>query len=259
MDFIEINKFSTLHNGKNIIFCKTDYILDEFKNIERLDNDVILITGNSDYPIDEKNFNLRPNNIIKWYAQNALVNNDILEPLPLGLENKIPSNRDGHGIGYYERVLEKERLLSRNLNITPTKKIYSNFNINTNYEYRKNVKNICVNSPHIDWEDSNLTLDNFFTNILNYESVICPIGNGIDTHRLWEVLYSNRIPITIKVGNYKIYELYEKLPIIILNEIDELNDFNLLNNKIKEIKSKNINLEILDFNFWENKINRNDK
>lgn len=254
MDFIQINKFSSLHNGKNIIFCKTDYILEEFKNIRKINNDVILITGNSDYAIDDKIFNLKPNNVIKWYAQNALVNDNILIPLPLGLENKTPSIREGHGIGYYDRVSEKENLLSRNLQISPTKKIYSNFNIDTNFSYRKIIKEICINSPHINWEDYNLTLDNFFTNILDYESVICPIGNGIDTHRLWEVLYSNRIPITIKVGDYKIYELYKKLPIVILNNINELTDISLLNNKIIEIKSKKTNLEILDFNHWKNEI-----
>jgi hypothetical protein len=253
-DFIQINKFSSLHNGKDIIFCKTDYILEEFKNIEKSKNDIILITGNSDYSIDDRVFNLKPNNIVKWYAQNALVNHHILEPLPLGLENKNPSLRDGHGIGYYDRVSEKETLLSRNLNISPNKKIYSNFNINTNYHYRKTIKDVCYNSPHITWEDSNLTLTEFFNNILNYESVICPIGNGIDTHRLWEVLYSNRIPITIKVGDYKIYELYKKLPIIILNNIEELYDIETISYKINEIKSKKYDLEILDFNFWKNKI-----
>ena len=132
IDGIKINKFSDLHDGKNIIFCKTDFLSKEFENISNLPNDVVLITGNSDYPIDHHKFNKRPKNIKKWYAQNSLVHDDILVPLPIGIENKLPSVRGGHGIGYLDRVTEKENLLSRELNVTPTKNIYANFNINTN-------------------------------------------------------------------------------------------------------------------------------
>lgn len=63
MDFLQLNKFSELHDGKNIIFCKTDYIISEFNYIKNLKNDVILITGNSDYPITDDLANLAPKNI----------------------------------------------------------------------------------------------------------------------------------------------------------------------------------------------------
>ena len=254
MELIQINKFSELHDNNKIIFCKTDFILSEFEKIKNLNHDVILISGNSDYSIDDRLISLCPKNVKKWYAQNVLSNNPILEPLPIGLENKLPSLRDGHGVGYLDRVTEKENLLSRKIDTLPSKKIYSNFNINTNLRYRSKIKQICLGSNHIDWEESNLTLKGFFDKILDYESVVCPIGNGIDTHRLWEVLYSNRIPITIKVGNFKIYDLYKKLPIVILeNEID-LYDLTLIEEKISEIKNSKFNLEILDCSFWKNKI-----
>jgi hypothetical protein len=252
MDFIQINKFSKLHDGNKIIFCKTDFIFEEFKNIGKIPHDVILITGNSDYPIDEHRFHSKPNNIKKWYAHNALINDEILIPLPIGLENKLESVRPGHGVGYYDRVSEKELLLSRSIITHPTKKYYSNFNISTNYQYRLKIKNICIDSPHIDWEESNLSLTEFFNKILEYDAVICPIGNGVDTHRLWEVLYSNRIPITIKVGDFKIYELYEKLPIILLDDENDLYNEKLLDEKLNEIKNKQYDMSLLDFSYWEN-------
>jgi hypothetical protein len=252
MDFIQINKFSKLHNEDKVIFCKTDFIFEEFKNIEKIPHDVILITGNSDYPIDEYRFYSKPNNIKKWYAQNALINDEILIPLPIGLENKLGSIRSGHGVGYYDRVSEKESLLSRSIITHPTKKYYSNFSIETNYLYRLKIKNICINSPHIDWEESNLSLTEFFNKILEYDAVICPIGNGVDTHRLWEVLYSNRIPITIKVSDFKIYELYEKLPIIMLDDENDLYNEKLLDEKLNEIKNKQYDMSLLDFSYWEN-------
>jgi hypothetical protein len=243
-----------LHNDKNIIFCKTDFILSEFNKIKCLDNNVILITGNSDYAIDDNIIVNLPHNVIKMYSQNALSFHNKLRPIPIGLENKIESFRIGHGIGYYDKVLEKEYLISNKLNIKPTKKFYSNFNIYTNISHRKKIKEICINTKHIDYDDANLPLDIFYNKILDYECVVCPVGNGVDTHRLWEVLYLGRIPITIKVGNYKIYELYEKLPIIILdNEMQLVNEFFLIQ-EMEKIKKINYDNNLLDVNYWINLI-----
>lgn len=254
IDFLQINKFSDLHDKNRIVFCKTDFLFDEFENISKLPNDVVLVTGNSDYPIDYNRFSNRPKNVKKWYAQNALINHDILVPLPLGLENRLPSVRQGHGIGYLDRVTEKENLLNRNLNVIPSKNIYANFNINTNPSYRRSVMDYINKCEFIDWEPSNLTLESFFNKILEYKMVLCPIGNGVDTHRLWEVLYSGRIPITIKVGDYKIYELYEKLPIIILNNLNELRNKNLINYEYEKIIKKDWDKNILETSWWKNKI-----
>jgi hypothetical protein len=253
-EIIQLNKFSILHDAAKIIFCKTDFLLNEFKYIESLKNEVILISGNSDYPITNDLVNLIPKNIKFWYAQNVLTYHDKIKPIPMGIENKNESIRPGHGVGYSERVQLKENLLSRDFYIKPSKKIYSNFQVSTNFFHRQQVKEISKNCEFIDWRDPNLSLENFFNEILEYEMVICPAGNGVDTHRIWEVLYSKRIPITIKVGNFKIYELYSKLPIIILDKIDDLKNFDLINEKYDSIKKTQSNLNMIDMNYWINKI-----
>jgi hypothetical protein len=256
MDFLQINKFSQLHDGSKIIFCKTDFLIDEFNSIRKLENDVILITGNSDYPIDKSRFFNVPKNIKKWFGQNILYDDEILEPIPIGIENKLESSRKGHGVGYYDRVKLKEELLLNKIEKTPTKKIYSNFNIFTNFSHRSKVREISMKYDHIDWEEPNLSLDTFFNKILDYEMIVCPSGNGLDTHRLWEILYSNRIPITIKMGNYKIYNLYKTLPIIVLEDISELKDIDLINEKYVKIKKNNYNLDILNSEHWINLIKK---
>ncbi len=254
MEIIELNKFSNLHDSEKIIFCKTDFISSELENISRLPNKVILITGNSDYPITDHNTKNLPENIIKWYAQNALTFHEKIEPIPMGIENRFDCNREGHGIGYFDRVELKENLINRNLSVTPTKNIYANFQVSTNFSHRIQVRDVCSTSIHIDWEEPNLNLENFFNKILEYKMVVCPAGNGVDTHRLWEVIYSNRIPITIKVGEYKIYDLYKKLPIVILDNIEQLMDLSLINEKYEESKNNFKNIDMIDFNFWKNEI-----
>jgi hypothetical protein len=251
IDYIEINKLSHLHDGENIFFCKTDYILEDFETIRNINHPVTLITGNSDYAITDNIVSVAPKNIAAWYAQNALSNSEVLHPLPIGLENKLPSVRKGHGIGYFERASEKENLLNQNnSNNLENKFIYANFNINTNYNYRSIVRDYCVESSFIDWQESNLNLKDFFDTIKNYKMVVCPAGNGVDTHRLWEVLYSNRIPITIITGNYKIYELYKKLPIILLENINQLLDKDFIIQQYDLCMSKTWDFSLLDINKW---------
>jgi hypothetical protein len=256
--YIEINKLSRLHNGSSIFFCKTDYLLSEFENIKRQNNNVILITGNSDYAITDQILALAPKNIKKWYAQNAISNSPILEPLPIGLENKLPSAREGHGIGYFDRATLKESLLEKvNLNNKePTKLVYANFNINTNHNYRNPIKAICQNVSFIDWEEPGLSLNSFFDKVLEYKMILCPAGNGLDTHRLWEVIYCNRIPVTFKVGNYKLYELYNKLPIILLENNKDLMNHSLVEKKYAECINKKYDMSILDISTLINKIEK---
>jgi len=252
MNFFELNKLSYLHNGYDTFFCKTDYLLEDFKTISKLKNEVILITGNSDYAIVDHLIEIAPKNIKKWYATNCLANSNVLTPIPLGLENKEVSQRKTHGIGYLERASQKEQLLRRGLIINPNKFIYANFKIETNPSYRIPCKEICKKIKHIDLEENELSLEIFFNRILEYKMVFCPIGNGIDTHRLWEVLYSNRIPIIIKIGDFKIYQLYEKLPIVILDKIEDLNNKDLIEYKVSKLNFNNLNM--LDTNYWINNI-----
>ena len=80
--------------------------------------------------------------------------------------------------------------------------------------------------------------------------VVCPAGNGVDTHRLWETLYSGRIPITVVVGEYKIYELYKQLPIILLNNIDQLVDKDFIMQEYNRCLSQTWDRSLLDVNSW---------
>jgi hypothetical protein len=253
-NFFQINKLSVLHNNQTVFFCKTDYLLEDFNTIQQLNNDVILITGNSDYAITEDLVKIAPKNIIRWYAQNALPNSEILEPIPIGLENKLESYRLNHGVGYYERTVNRESLIKKYQDYTSLdvnqNKIYANFNINTNVHYRGAVRNIIDGTNHIVWEEPNHSLENYYQKMTEFDMILCPIGNGVDTHRLWEVLYCNRIPVTIKINNFKIYELYNKMPIILLDKIEDLYDIDLILNKKQEIKSKKYDLSILDTNYW---------
>jgi hypothetical protein len=109
-------------------------------------------------------------------------------------------------------------------------------------------------SKYITLDNPTLSLYDMFQKIQDHKMVLCPAGNGIDTHRLWEVLYSHKIPVTIKTGDYKIYKLYKELPIIILDNIENLLNYDLIKNKYDNIINKQYNLEILNSFYWKEKI-----
>jgi hypothetical protein len=82
--------------------------------------------------------------------------------------------------------------------------------------------------------------------------VICPEGNGIDTHRLWEALYLKTIPI-IKKNKISPFLQKANLPILILNDWSDLTKFN--ESKLKSFYAKKkrfFNNNFLNQKYWIN-------
>jgi len=87
---------------------------------------------------------------------------------------------------------------------------------------------------------------------------ICPVGNGLDTHRLWECFYCSVIPIVIKNDFCTNIEKY--IPMIILNNWDEFNIHDIFEKYENIIKQQNglynlyINNKYCWFPFWKEQI-----
>ncbi len=252
MNTFQFNKLSELHNGKTIFFTKTDFIVSDLIEISKLKNDVILISGNSDYVIDNVHLKLIPNNLKVWFATNAIVSHPKIVNIPLGIENYKPALREGHGIGY-DRVKIKDDFISNYVDRSPKGLMYSNFNVHTNPTHRTQVKNICIQSPHITWEEPTLSVENFFDRILDFEAVVCAQGNGPgDNHRIYETLYLNRIPITFNKTLYSL--LHHNFPVVLLDSPEQLLDYDFMVSKINDKKTKVWDKNMLDLNYWKNLI-----
>lgn len=263
MDFIQGEKFvnvadqiySTKHTGteynifnytfnintlKNydIVYTNAHYIDKLFIELNKTDKKIILITHNSDLNITI----LPPKNVIKWYAQNVNIVDDRIESIPIGLEN----NRWFKEINKKGKIMNK---LKENKNFKNL--LYINHNINTNRKEREepykifNDKNWVTLQKGFNGEDYNRYIDNIY----NHKFILCPEGNGIDTHRTWECLYMNTIPIEkININN----KYYTNLPILFVKNWKEITEEFLINEYIK-LSSYN-NLEELLYEYWKNKI-----
>jgi hypothetical protein len=220
-----------INNPKYIYTCTTD--LEIFKEkICYLKNPFILISHNSDNNIiDNELYNYIANHekIIKWYTQNLFFSHPKIDIIPLGLAN---SQWEHGNISYIS-----------NIKINKTNNIYFYFSINTNNEKRKDcylkLKDILEISEEKPPKE-------YFKYLSSFKFAICPEGNGIDTHRLWECFYLKVIPIVIDNIFIRKVEQKYKLPMIILKDWNDL--------KFMKLEYNDYDNTILDFSILRNEI-----
>lgn len=238
---------SSIQNG-DVIFVKTDFILRFFhRYFSRIDKKIILVTHNSDYSASA-NFKkyLNSEKLTAWFTQNPGFVHEKLIPLPIGLENTV----------WYPR----KQLFIKSLNLSTLTawsnrkhSIYINFNPKTNVKHRShladyfssiNIKNMLIVRKKINF-------DEYMTQIGNSKYVLCPRGNGLDTHRFYETLLMGAIPI---VENSTLYPIYKQATVLVVDNFKNL-DQHMLDNPHLFIQNMNFSRSILMSDTWLNKIN----
>jgi hypothetical protein len=214
------------------IFCYSHLINELSTKLNYFKNKFILITHNSDHNVEPTDFMktfLECNNLVKWYAQNLVFHHDKLNLLPIGLANSMWP----HGnLSPFNDIN-----LINNLH-NKSKFIYFNFNINTNVNKRK----LCYDflRDKLEWLDNINPIQNLYR-LKEYRFCICPEGNGVDTHRLWECLYLKVVPIVIDTPFTKILKKYN-IPMVVLDKWDDIFSMNLdyYNYKFDDTKFLNL-------------------
>jgi hypothetical protein len=121
-----IHEINTEYNNPYLIFCYGDQISILAQKISYFSNNFILVTHNSDCEIrntDEIQYILKCDRLDKWYGQNIWFEHPKLHFLPIGIANSMWDHGNLNSF--------QNELFMQNLHIK-TKKIYFNFNINTN-------------------------------------------------------------------------------------------------------------------------------
>ena len=116
-----------------------------------------------------------------------------------------------------------------NLPTNKKKKIYFNFVVNTNVNKRKQCYDVV--SKKVEWL-SFLTPNKNLLRMKDYEFCICPEGNGVDCHRIWEALYLKCVPIVINSPFTETLKRYN-IPLVILDTWKDLDIDDLQYSKYK--------------------------
>jgi len=209
----------------DVVYCHLDYLELLFRLINKLGfSNIKVISTQSDRKITKKIFDQKPECISKWYSVNVAYNHPDLVPIPLG----IASYRNTKSVIYAD-------FIDLNHNKKVKDSIYTNFNVNTNYFHRIKAQKSISNNLHQNLKE-NSAYDTYLVNLHSSEYCIAPWGNGIDTHRFWESLYSETIPVTINCIHY---QSFSDLPVLLLNSYDEIKniqkDFNFLERSIEKL------------------------
>ena len=197
----------------DIVFCHTEVVeifFDFVANIKNLKN-IKLITHQSDRAIDKSLWKLKPNCVSEWYSTNINYKNSDLFSVPIGIGND-----------YIQNYKNEKALLSKHNEgyVNKVSKAYMNFRINTNTVERLRALFDLKDKNWIVLENNVRSLEDYLDTINKFQFTICPWGNGFDTHRMWESLYLNSIPVT---RFHTAYEQFSSLPIIFVNKWSDLN------------------------------------
>ena len=182
-------------------------------------------------------------NLIHWYAQNCIIKHKKISNIPIGLEDRW---RHNNGI-------IRDYVSLRNKKINKISRVLYGFHIENNRDVRKKAHEILSSLSTTDYYRNNSR--KYRKKLSNYQFVACPEGNGIDTHRVWEALYLNVIPIIVeKNGNF----LFQNLPVLKLNKWEDLANYS--ETDLSLIYQKNQNkfkhIKYIWIDYWKKHINK---
>lgn len=242
--FYKLRKF-VVKEG-DIIFTHTgnlDNLFFLLKNVNK-DFNLTLITHQSDKIINEKIYSKKPLCIKSWFALNVDFDNPNLIPLPLGVANEY-----SHG----KNLVKSSNMIKPEMSTYQKDKlsVYLNFNVTTNYLERQWIKDFFDNKKWVEIEDNIIEIEEYRKKVINSTFVMCPPGNGIETHRMWEVLFLGSIPI---VKNNMTYKNLQDLPIYFVDDFKEVTEESL-NKFLKSLSKKpDLNLDKLSILYWHQEI-----
>ena len=242
MIFYKNRKFKIKEN--DIIFCNTHFIKSLFRQLENIKDlrNIKLITHQTDIRITKKLYDTKPKCISEWYSINIDTKENNLIPLPLGVSNDYsPKNPK------YREFKKIKKIESKN------NKIYVNFEINTNRRERFSLYNLYKNRESFFLEKPNLTMTEYLQKLNENLFILCPWGNGYDTHRFWESIYVGSIPITKKHITYDSAALLPNIQVPNYKDID----IERMNNIRLNFDESKFEYEKLTIDWWIRKIKEN--
>ena len=178
----------------------------------------IIFTNLEDTPIDDFILNVIPENVVCISAVNAITHNDKVIPAPYGVQRKMnPSDdRIEQLTQYMEHVPSKPRGL-----------LYVSHNESSNVK-RRGIKNLFYDKDWVEVNEQRVPYNIFLYNLSGSKFMICPVGNAIDCHRNWEVLYMRRVPVMER--DPYLEKLFENYPVLFVDKYSDVTKELLLAN-----------------------------
>lgn len=250
-NWIDIDKlgYESFDNPK-LVYCNSSLInrdkpmlveSDLVEKLKHFKNPFNLILHNSDQNFDSVYKDILDiENCKKIFTQNINCVEPNIIPLPIGIGNSVwdYSNEDF--------------LLDLTFNL-PKKSEFIFFNFRIEGGVRGEYRPQCyeqVKQKGIPFLE-NRPYTEYLNELAKYKYIICPEGNGLDTHRLWEALYLKTIPIAKNNILNRHFSRY--FPIVLVDEWKDL-DIEYLETNYETLSNWK-NYYLLDLDLFLKKIN----
>jgi len=236
---------------ENEIIFVSSWMLDDFQSnvLPHIRNRFVLISHQGDVNIEEKHRALADHQLLKhWFAQNACIRHERITALPIGLEDQ--RRHENGNIHDFRRLRNGKDF--RKSGRTP--RVVRGFSLGTNPDARYPCYRALHRLPLAAdfWWPMNARI--YRQELVKYQFVASPPGNGMDCHRTWEAMYLRVVPIVIRNEmNSSFFEL--GLPMVLVDHWDEIKDWTpeFLDKRYSEL-SPGFDHEALWFSWWEKKI-----
>jgi hypothetical protein len=224
-----------------VVYAKADHTTPLFQQLRKSRSRIVLVTAESDVTIDEALAATKPPQVGAWFSTNA--ESSRVRPLPLGLGNS------------YCEVTNKAAALAEALGKSGPrdKLLYVNFRPSSNPALREPLlANFSARSQG-HWlavRTEAIAPPDFLREMTQHKFVLCPAGNGIDSHRIWEALYTGTIPV---VQNNSVFRDFASLPILFVDDLAEVNE-GLLEHAWAEMNRRTWSLDLLFAPAWQEQV-----
>jgi len=201
--------------------CDLDKFVDEALTTIQQPFALITTDGDASVPCD-----LRPGTVdklircpwlVSWHTQNHDGTGcGKIVPIPIGLDLHTP--RDGLSPKQLPALITTIRAQRRSINQIP-QRVFCDLGVSLASEERARAVGALKDCTHVDCLSSRVSQAEIWRQYAEYPFVVSTVGNGLDCHRTWELLYLGCIVIT---RSSSLDPLFKELPIVIVEHWGEV-------------------------------------
>ena len=197
----------------NALMARSD-LLDLCSNFTQMK--FIIFTNLEDTPIDDQ---IRvPDNVLCISAVNAIAYGDKVIPAPYGVQRRMNQSDDR-----IEKLIDSMEYVPSN----PRGLLYVSHNESSNAK-RLGIKSLFYDKDWAEVNEQRVPYNVFLYNLSGSKFMICPVGNAIDCHRNWEVIYMRRVPVMTR--DPYLEELYKDYPVLFVDNYSQVTKELLIEN-----------------------------
>lgn len=176
--------------------------------------------------------------------------------LPLGLTN--PTNESTNHEIFGDWRLVRDVALEPGPAVRPTEhQVYANFRTSNAPKHRQQLAELCGTTNHVVVGSMEISAEGrlrYLRGMRQAGLVVCPEGNGADTHRFYEALYVGAIPIVLSASYAAKLADRFRLPHITVSTWADISNLPGLQRRAEKLRSEYCDLSWIMKSTWVKKL-----